>query len=225
MRCVAAIDGPSGAGKSTISKLLALKLGWMYIDTGAMYRTAALLALEAGIDLLDGKRVSTLCGSLVFDFRLEKTTVFVTCNGRDVTHAIRTHEMGMHASDVSRHPLVREALVALQRGLGRRHNAVLEGRDIGTVVFPDAAFKFYLDASLDERARRRYAELKEKDAAVSLEDVKRAIEKRDTNDSTRAVAPLRQAEDAVRIDSTGKDISEVLAEIYHQMQGRLDRCA
>jgi len=224
MLCIAAIDGPSGAGKSTISKLLALKLGWMYIDTGAMYRTAALLARESGIDLLDGKRVSALCRSLSFDFRLKDTTVFVTCNGRDVTREIRTHEMGMHASDVSRHPLVRETLVALQRDLGKTHNAVLEGRDIGTVVFPDAAFKFYLDASLDERASRRYAELKKKDAAVSLEDVKQAIEKRDTNDSTRTVAPLRQAADAVRIDSTGKDISEVLSEIYHQMKGRLDKC-
>jgi len=224
VRCIAAIDGPSGAGKSTISKLLAVKLGWMYIDTGAMYRVAALFAREAGINLKNGDKVAALCKTLSFAFQLENTLVRVTCNGRDVTSDIRTHEMGMLASDVSKHLLVRETLVDLQRDLGKAHHAVLEGRDIGTVVFPNAMFKFYLDASLDERARRRHNELKKKGEIVSFEEVRQAIEERDINDSTREVSPLRQASDAIRIDSTGKDIPEVLMEIYHQMKGRLDTC-
>ncbi len=210
---IIAIDGPSGAGKSTISRLLSQKLGFMYIDTGAMYRTAALLALEAGIDLSDGEKVAALCESLSFSFRVEGDTVFVTCNGRDVTRAIRTHEMGMHASDVSKDPRVRAVLTELQRELGRKHDAILEGRDIGTVVFPQATYKFYLDASVEERARRRHKELTTKGENVSLEEVEEAIRKRDYNDSTRQVAPLKPAEDAIIIDTTGKDIPTVIQEI------------
>ncbi len=218
---IIAIDGPSGAGKSTISKLLAEKLGFMYIDTGAMYRTAALLALEAGIPLTDGRRVAELCGDLEFSFRVEGDRVRVVCNGRDVTAAIRTHEMGMHASDVSKNPEVREALVELQRALGRRHDAILEGRDIGTVVFPDADVKFFLDASLDERARRRHKELAEKGEAVTFEEVRETMRKRDMNDSRRAIAPLRPAEDAIHIDTTGKDIPAVIDELVQHIRERI----
>ncbi len=210
---IIAIDGPSGAGKSTVSRLLSEKLGYMYIDTGAMYRTAALLALEAGIDLRDGEKVAQLCQSLSFSFRTEGDTVRVICNGRDVTQVIRTHEMGMHASEVSKNPRVREVLVDLQRKLGRQHDAILEGRDIGTVVFPQAPYKFYLNATVEERARRRYRELIEKGEKVSLHEVEATIRKRDRNDSTRPVAPLRPAEDAIIIDTTGKDIPSVVKEI------------
>ena len=218
---IIAIDGPSGAGKSTISKLLAERLGYMYIDTGAMYRTAALLALEAGIPLAAGKRVAELCKDLEFSFRVEGNLVHVLCNGRDVTAAIRTHDMGMHASDVSKNPEVREALVNLQRALGRKHDAILEGRDIGTVVFPDAEVKFYLDASLEERARRRYKELREKGETVSLEKVKETMRKRDINDSQRNIAPLKPANDAIRIDTTGKDIPTVIDELLSHIKERI----
>ena len=218
---IIAIDGPSGAGKSTISKLLAERLGYMYIDTGAMYRTAALLALEAGIPLTDGQRVARLCKDLEFSFRVDGDLVHVLCDGRDVTEAIRTHDMGMHASDVSKNPEVREALVALQRALGRKHDAILEGRDIGTVVFPDADVKFFLDASLEERARRRYKELREKGETVSLEEVKETMRKRDINDSQRDIAPLRPAEDAIRVDTTGKDIPTVINELILHIKERI----
>ncbi len=218
---IIAIDGPSGAGKSTISKLLAERLGFMYIDTGAMYRTAALLALEAGIPLTDGAGVARLCENLEFSFRVEGNQVHVLCNGRDVTGAIRTHDMGMHASDVSRNPEVREALVALQRDLGRKHDAILEGRDIGTVVFPNADVKFFLDASLEERARRRYRELTEKGEAVSFDEVKETMRKRDINDSQRDIAPLKAAGDAILIDTTGKDIPTVIDELIHHIRKRI----
>ena len=218
---IIAIDGPSGAGKSTISKLLAEKLGFMYIDTGAMYRTAALLALERGIALSDGKGVAALCKNLVFSFRVEGNLVHVLCNGRDVTRVIRAHDMGMHASDVSKNPEVREALVALQRELGRKHDAILEGRDIGTVVFPDADVKFYLDASLEERARRRHKELMGKGEAVSFEEVKETMRQRDINDSQRAIAPLKPAPDAILIDTTGKDIPTVIDELIQHIKQRI----
>ena len=218
---IIAIDGPSGAGKSTISKLLAEKLGFMYIDTGAMYRTAALLALEVGIPLTDGDRVAGLCRDLEFSFRVEGELVHVLCNGRDVTNAIRTHDMGMHASDVSKNPPVREALVGLQRDLGREHDAILEGRDIGTVVFPDADVKFYLDASLDERARRRYKELHEKGEKVTFEEVEETMRRRDINDSQRAIAPLKPAKDAIIVDTTGKDIPTVIDELAAHIKKRI----
>ncbi len=217
---IIAIDGPSGAGKSTVGKLLAQRLGFMYIDTGAMYRTAALLALEAGIDVNEGEKVARLCESLDFSFEVEGTRVRVVCNGRDVTEAIRTHEMGMYASDVSKQPAVRTALLKLQRELGEKHDAILDGRDIGTVVFPQADIKFFLDASLEERARRRYRELVEKGESVSYEEVKATMERRDHNDSTRRIAPLRPADDAIRVDTTGKSIPEVLESLMRSIEAR-----
>jgi len=215
---IIAIDGPSGAGKSTISRILSQKLGFMYIDTGAMYRTVALFALEAGLDLSEGAKVAEHCASLDFSFRIVGETVRVTCNGRDVTEAIRTHAMGIHASDVSKNPEVRQLLVALQRQLGQQHDAILEGRDIGTVVFPDATYKFYLDATVEERARRRYREQIQKGEPVSLKEVEAAIRLRDHNDSTRKIAPLKPADDAIRIDTTGKDIPTVVDEILQHIQ-------
>jgi cytidylate kinase len=218
---IIAIDGPSGAGKSTISKLLAEKLGFMYIDTGAMYRAAALLALETGIPLTNGDKVAELCRNLEFSFRVEGKLVHVLCNGRDVTDAIRTHDMGMHASDVSKNPQVRKTLVSLQRDLGRKHDAILEGRDIGTVVFPDADVKFYLDASLEERARRRHRELLERGETVFFEEVMETMRKRDMNDSQRAIAPLKPAEDAIIVDTTGKDIPTVIDELAAHIKKRI----
>ncbi len=217
---IIAIDGPSGVGKSTISKLLSKELGYMYIDTGAMYRTVALLAIEVGLDLTDGIKVAELCRSLSFSFHIEGDTVHVLCNERDVTEEIRTHEMGMHASIVSKHPSVREVLVSLQRGLGKQHDAILEGRDIGTVVFPHATFKFYLDASVDERARRRYRELIQKGEKVSFQEVRETMKLRDLNDSTRAIAPLRPAKDAILIDTTRMDIPAVISEILWHVKGK-----
>jgi len=218
---IIAIDGPSGTGKSTVSKLLAKKLGYTYIDTGAMYRTAALFSLEAGINLANGRAAAELCKTLSFSFQIKNDEVLVTCNGRDVTDAIRTHDMGMHASDVSKNPMVREALVKLQRDMGKIHNAILEGRDIGTVVFPHADVKFYLNATLEERARRRYKELIKKGERVSLEEVKEAIRKRDLNDSTRETSPLKPAEDAIIIDTTGETISTVIEKLLKHIRKKI----
>lgn len=208
---IIAIDGPSGAGKSTLSKLLAQQLNYVHLDTGAMYRCVAYAAMEQGIDPADQKRLGALAQQLKIEFVHTPTGDRVLLDGVDVSTAIRTPEVSLLTSRVSAAPQVREALVALQRRLGKAGGVVLEGRDIGTVVFPQAQVKFFLSATAAERGQRRYAELVAKGVTVSLSQTISDVVARDLADSEREHAPLLQADDAVVIDSTNLNINEVLA--------------
>jgi CMP/dCMP kinase len=209
-RLVIAIDGPSGAGKSTIAKLLASRLGYMYIDSGAMYRAVGWKAKREGVDPADEGRLADLCRSTEVTIKLDDCEPRFFVDGIDVSGEIRTPEMGMMASAVSKARAVRERLLVLQRDLGKNGGVVMDGRDIGTVVFPDADVKFYLDASAEERGKRRYLELKAKGMDVDLEQITREIRDRDRQDSMRSLAPLRRADDAILIDSTDLTVNEVL---------------
>jgi len=207
---VIAIDGPSGAGKSTVAHLLAQRLGYLQIDTGAMYRAVAWLMQQEGVDPDDPAAVERLCSRV--DIRLERLDGLqrVYANGQDVTALIRTPEMSLLTSRVSALGPVREALMQAQRRMGARGGVVLEGRDIGTVVFPDADVKFFLSASAEERGRRRYLELAARGEQVTLADTVREVASRDLQDSQRDLAPLRMAGDAIAVDSSGRTIDEVL---------------
>jgi len=208
---VIAIDGPSGAGKSTIARLLARRLGYLQIDTGAMYRAAALLMSREGIDPEDCIRLESFCAGLKISFATVAGIQRVIANGQDVTDQIRTPEMSLLTSRIAALKPVRDALVQAQREMGRIGGVVLEGRDIGTVVFPDADLKFYLFASPEERGRRRFDELTSKGERVTLEETIAEVRLRDEQDSRRDLAPLRQADDAIAVDSTGVGIDAILA--------------
>ena len=197
-----AIDGPAGAGKSTIAKLLAKKLGILYLDTGAMYRAVGLKAIENGVDVTDETAVKKMLDSTTVDVKSEEGVQHVYLDGKDVTGKIREHRVSKAASDISAVPCVRYKMVDLQREIAARCDTVLDGRDIGTFVLPNAEYKIFLTASVAERARRRYEELKAKGEECTLESVASDIEKRDYNDSHRALAPLRKADDAVEIDTS-----------------------
>jgi cytidylate kinase len=217
---VIAIDGPSGAGKSTLARLLARHLGYVYIDTGAMYRAVGWKAGQEGIDPADEQGLAELCGRIEIAIGNDGDARRFMVNGIDVTGDIRTPEMGMMASAVSKSSAVRAQLLDLQRRLGANGGVVMDGRDIGTVVFPDADVKFYLDASAEERGRRRYAELREKGMDVDLERITSEIRERDRQDSGRTIAPLRKAEDAVLIDSSSMTIDAVLAAMLSHIERR-----
>ena len=210
--CVA-IDGPAGAGKSTVAKAVAKRLGFMYVDTGAMYRAVALKCLREGVDVGDPREVERAVRDI--DLRLEHAEggVRVFLEGEDVTGRIRSREVGEAVSKVSTVPAVREALVRMQRELGARGGVVMDGRDIGTVVLPDAEVKVFLTASIEERARRRQSELLARGDRASFDEVLASIQERDERDSTRDVSPLRKADDAVEIDTTGKSVESVVQEI------------
>ncbi len=220
---IVAIDGPAGAGKSTISKILARRLQFSLVDTGAIYRCVALLALRRGIALDDDAKLGDLLNRLTISFEVAGEEIRVMLDSEDVSAAIRTPEVSMAASKVSGRLAVRKGLLGLQRrlALGSERGAILEGRDIGTVVFPDADLKFFLEASPDARARRRYEELFQKGVDTSLGEVLSDQTKRDRDDSTRAVAPLRAAPDAIRLDSTQMPISEVVQAIEKAVRDRL----
>ena len=209
-KIIIAIDGPSGAGKSTVSKLLADELGYIYIDTGAMYRAIGWKAVKEGVEPKEGQALKALCARTEVTLKRDGAGLRVYVDGIDVTGLIRTPEMSMMASAVSAQPCVRERLLELQRGMGRGGGVVLEGRDIGTVVFPDAEAKFFLVADVEERARRRYEELKAKGEAVELDRTLEEVKKRDHDDSSRDIAPLRKADDAVVVDTTGMRVREVV---------------
>ncbi len=215
-----AIDGPSGAGKSTVAKALAKRLGYIYIDTGAMYRSVALRAKERSISPENESALSRLASSLHITLIPESEELRVFCDGRDITEAIRTPEISRLASHISKQKRVREALVRMQREMGREGGVVLEGRDIGTVVFPDAEVKFYLDAESNERARRRYDEMVEKGIKADLKETKEELVRRDHNDMHRAYSPLRRADDAVYIDSTRRSVEEIVEEMTRMVKSK-----
>lgn len=203
------IDGPAGAGKTTVSKALAEAVGYKYVDTGALYRAVALAAHREGISSEDDSGLERVCRRLTLAFERTENGTRLLSNGEDVTGLIRTPEMSMMASAVSARPVVREFLLSVQKELGHRREAVFEGRDMGTVVFPDAEVKFFLDASPRVRTERRYREIAST-ASVTLEEVEQDIIRRDKNDSTRAIAPLKPAQDAVIIDSSDLKADEVV---------------
>ncbi len=218
---VVAIDGPSGAGKSTVARLLADRLSYIQIDTGAMYRAAAFLLAEGGIELSDLAAVAAFCGDLEISFELQDGKKLVIANNKNVTDLIRTPEMSLLTSRISALKPVRSALMKAQQRMGDQGGVVLEGRDIGTVVFPDAEVKFFLSASVEERARRRYEELLAKGEAVTLEETISDVAERDRQDTERAIAPLRQADDAVLIDSSLLGIEEVVHNMFSVCQMKL----
>ena len=210
MGVVVAIDGPAGAGKSTTARLLAARLGYTLLDTGAIYRVMALRARERGIAWDDGPGVASLADGLGLSFRLEDGVNRVFAAGQDLSAAIRTPEISDGASRVSALPEVRAALLDIQRRLGAAGGVVVEGRDIGTVVFPEAKAKFFLTADTDERTRRRVAELKAAGRPVDPAQTRAEIVARDERDSNRATAPLRRADDAIEIDSSAMGPDEVV---------------
>ena len=216
-----AIDGPSGAGKSTMAKRLAAELGYTYVDTGAMYRAIGLYAVRHGVDPKDQPDVEALLPEIHLDITMEEGTQHIFLNGEDVSAAIRAEEIGMAASGVAANPAVRAFLLETQRALARSRDVLMDGRDIGTVVLPDATVKIFLTASARARADRRYRELKEKGAAVEYAGVLADIERRDEQDSTRAAAPLRQAPDAVRIDTSDLDFEQSFRLLKQTIQQRI----
>jgi cytidylate kinase len=217
-KSVVTIDGPAGAGKTTVSRMLADRLGYRYIDTGALYRVIALAVHEGGIDSKDDVALEKMCATLTLRYVLTEKGPRLLCNRRDVTDRLRTPEITMLASAVSARPVVRRFLMGVQRAMGREKGAVFEGRDMGTVVFPDADVKFYLDAPEKIRAMRRFLELRPK-TELTFEEVERDLLRRDKNDSTRAEAPLKPAVDAIRIDSADLAPAEVVA----VMLGHIER--
>lgn len=214
-----AIDGPSGAGKSTMAKLLAKRLGIMYLDTGAMYRALALKAIRMNIDTLDREKILNILPELNIEIKYENGTQKIFLDGEDVSDKIRTDEVSMGASNVSAVPEVRKKLVELQQKIASNQSVVMDGRDIGTHVLPDAQVKIFLTASVKERAKRRYKELKEKGLLTkSLEELEKEIEKRDYNDSHRKASPLKKAEDAVLLDTSTLSIEQSVEEILKIME-------
>ena len=210
---IVAIDGPAGAGKSTVAKEVARRFSILYIDSGAMYRAVAWKALQEKVDVADEKAVTEMASNMKIDLRPADGGTRVFVDGKEVTDAIRTPEVTDASSKMATIAAVRGILVEHQRAMGRSSGVVMEGRDIGTVVFPDTPFKFYLDASVGERARRRKKDLEQAGYEVELEQLERDVAERDKRDSTREVAPLRRAEDAMSIDTTGMTIDEVVRAI------------
>ncbi|MBP5684295.1 MAG: (d)CMP kinase [Bacilli bacterium] len=208
-----AIDGPAGAGKSTIAKEVAKRLGFIYVDTGAMYRAVGLYYINKKIDVTNEEEVNKEIDNINVEFKILDDGIKLFLNGEDVTDKIRTPEVSDAASKVSVHKLVRERMVAMQQEIAKKNNIVMDGRDIGTVVLPNADLKIYLTASVEERANRRFKEYIDKGEEADLEQIKKDIEERDYRDMHRDISPLREAEDAIHLDSTGMMIEEEISYI------------
>lgn len=213
-----AIDGPAGAGKSTIAKMAAKKLDFIYVDTGAMYRAMALYFLRREIDAKDEKKIAEACEHINVTIAYQEGEQQVLLNGENVNAIIRTEEVSMMTSNTSKYPAVREKLLYLQRELAAANNVIMDGRDIGTCVLPDAELKIYLTASASERAKRRYLEQKERGVESDLAQIERDIIARDEQDMNREIAPLKQAEDAIYLDTSDMTIEEVVTKIVSLVQ-------
>lgn len=218
-----AIDGPSGAGKSTIAKKIASDLGFLYIDTGAMYRAIGLYMYQNQIDSHDVECIISSLTNIQISLKHIDNVQHIYLNGEDVSTQIREHIISKYASDVSAIPEVRAFLLNLQRSLAKENNIIMDGRDIGTVILPDADIKIYLTASSEDRARRRYLELIEKGQKVEFEQILLDVIERDRNDMNRSEAPLRQAEDAILVDTTGNDLEESIQILKSIIKENLDR--
>ena len=216
-----ALDGPSGSGKSTVAKRLARELDILYLDTGAMYRACACKASEAGVDLSDESAVEAMLSSLDLRIEYRGGAQHTILDGRDVSEEIRRPEVSMAASKISALGCVRKKMVEMQRKIASEQSCVLDGRDIGTAVLPDAPFKFFVTASVPVRARRRYDELRAKGYTVDYDALEKEIEERDRNDASRAISPLRRAEDAVLVDTSDMSIDEVVAFIRRRIQEKV----
>ena len=213
-----AIDGPAGAGKSSVAKVLAKRLNCIYLDTGAMYRAVTWQAMQQNLDFSNEKGMAQLLADLQLEFREEGDMQHLYCNGTDVTEAIRQAEISANVSAIAMIPMVREAMVAQQRRIAADNDVLMDGRDIGTTVLPNATYKFFLTASLEERARRRYLEMKEKGMEVDMEQLKKDIALRDEKDSHREVSPLVQAPDAELIDTSDLSFDEVVEKLFCKIE-------
>lgn len=210
-----AIDGPAGAGKSTISKILSARLGYMYIDTGAMYRAAALYAIERGINIkTDRDKLLKVLGDIDIDLHYKGGVQKVLLCGEDVSQRIRENDVSIGSSDIAVIPEVRKMLVDIQRNLANNNNVIMDGRDIGTHVLPNADLKLFLTASVDDRAERRYKEMLEKGMKADFKEIRASILYRDKNDSERKTSPLKQADDALLVDTTGNTLEQSVEKIY-----------
>ena len=218
-----AIDGPAGAGKSTIARALAAQIGFIYVDTGALYRTVGLFMLRAGIDPADEKAVVPLLPDVQVALTFQEGEQHVLLSGEDVSEAIRTPEVSMAASAVSAIPAVRAFLLSLQKDLAAANNVIMDGRDIGTVILPDAQLKIFLTASPQARAKRRLEQLREKGEKVSYEEVLSDIKKRDEQDINRTTAPLKPAPDACLVDTSDCTLEESIARVRELVRGVLGR--
>lgn len=216
-----AIDGPAGAGKSTLSRMLAKKLGFIYVDTGALYRAIGLFCLNKGITVSDADKVCSALNEIDLKIKFENMEQQVVLNGKNVSPLIRTPEVSMAASNVSAIPAVREFLLNLQKDMAAKNNVVMDGRDIGTVILPKAEVKIFLTASAEERANRRFKEMIDKGEKADYNDVLDKIIKRDKADCEREIAPLKQAHDATLLDTTKMDLDEALIALINCVKERL----
>lgn len=216
-----AIDGPAGAGKSTVARAAAKELGYIYVDTGALYRAVGLNALRLGVDTTDAVKIAETLNSISVELKFVDGEQQVLLNGENVSSEIRTPDASMAASNVSAIPAVRAFLFDLQRDIAKKNNCLMDGRDIGTVVLPDAQVKIFLTASPEIRAKRRYDELIEKGSEVKYEDVLADLIKRDYNDSHREVAPLKPAEDGVTVDTSGLTLEESIDKIIETVRNKI----
>ena len=223
-KCVITIDGPAASGKSTAARLLAKKLGAVFLDTGAMYRAVTLAAMQSGVDLENDELVAEVLDKNCFSFEADKDIMIVSINGRYVTEQLRDIEVTANAKYISASKKVRQRLVKMQREFAENHGIIVtEGRDQGTIAFPDADVKFFLTAELDERARRRQADLSAKGINESFESVKKAIEERDKSDRSRIVGPLKPADDAITIDTTGLSIEQMIDKLLEIIKSKCSK--